>query len=75
MAPTSYATPSIERASERFGVSPSSNTVSRRPNIASASVPTSASAGRTKIPSEYALGTSFPSIPSSCKEQIIPFDS
>src|SRR5699024_11048343 len=33
------------------------------------------SSGKTKIPSATSFGTYFSSIPNSCREQIIPFDS
>ncbi len=47
IAATSYATPSIDIASARFGVKPNSSTTSSRPNTSIASAPTGTSSDTT----------------------------
>src|SRR5699024_8945300 len=68
-------TPIILKQSARFGVRSNSNTASFKFNRALTSSPISTFSGKIKIPSSISFGTYFSSIPISCKEQIIPFDS
>src|SRR5690606_7502581 len=63
---TSRATPRMESAYPRSGVTSSSSTSSRRPSSSTTSAPIGESGGRSMIPGD------FSAMPSSASEQIMP---
>jgi len=68
-AATSRAMPTMDRQSDRFGVTPISRTVSDRSSASASSFPSGRSGGSIMIPD------ASPPIPSSSSEQSIPSDA